>query len=116
MKATKRVRVCSYIFIDQLAATIHSLVKFLNTFRSNLKITCTVVELPRSFELELAGVTLCGEANVLSADSDMDMLCMTSLVGVARDAATPLNWERQDTDHGRALLPPRFLRSCTYTP
>lgn len=77
-----------------------------------------MVELPRSFEFEFAGVTLCGDARVFRADSDMDMLCdiaaTSPAVGVATsDAPAPLSWERQETDHGRALLPPRFFLSCT---
>lgn len=59
-------------------------------------ITCTVVELPLNFELEFEGVTVCGEASVFSADSDMDMLCVmfgaSAAVGVAaRDAPAPLS-------------------------
>lgn len=79
--------------------------------------TCTVVELPRNLEFELAGVTRCGDAKVLRADSDIDMLCdmAPSALGVAAsDVPAPFNCDRHDTDHGRALLPARFLRSCTY--
>lgn len=82
------------------------------------KYTCTVVELPLSLELELAGVTLWGEARVFKADSDMDMLCDIAATSpaagvVTRDAPAPLSCDKQETDHGRALLPARFLRSCT---
>lgn len=75
--------------------------------------TCTVVELPRSFELELPGVTLWGEASVFSADSDIDMLCIVLSAGAASDVPA-LSCDRHDTDHGRALLLLRFLRSCTW--
>lgn len=52
------------------------------------------------------------------ADSEMDMLCdiaaTSPAVGVAAsDAPAPLSCDRHDTDHGRALLPARFLRSVT---
>lgn len=77
-----------------------------------------MVELPRSLEFEFAGVTLCGDASVFKADSEIDMLCdiaaTSPAVGVAtRDAPAPLSCDRQETDHGRALLPARFLRSVT---
>lgn len=57
---------------------------------------------------------------MFKADSDIDMLCDIAVtspaVGVAaRDAAAPLSCDRHDTDHGRALLPPLFLRSVTYS-
>lgn len=76
------------------------------------------MELPLSLELEFAGVTLCGEAKVFKADSEMDMLCdiaaTSPAVGVVtRDVPAPLSCDKQDTDHGRALVPARFLRSCT---
>lgn len=76
--------------------------------------TCTVVELPRNLELEFPGVTLCGEARVFKADSDIDILCIVSLVGVAASDVPALSCDRHDTDHGRALVLLRFLRSCTW--
>lgn len=55
---------------------------------------------------------------MLSADSDIDMLCDIAVtspaVGVAaREAPAPLSCDKHDTDQGRAVLLPRFLRSCT---
>lgn len=80
--------------------------------------TCTVVELPRSFEFELEGVTLWGDARVFKADSEIDMLCdiaaTSPAVGVATsEVPAPLSCDRQETDHGRALLPARFFRKVT---
>lgn len=78
--------------------------------------TWTVVVLQRSLLLELAEVTRCGEASVFSAVSDMNMLArdIDATTGVVvSDAPAPLNWDKHDTDHGRAPFPPRFLRSCT---
>lgn len=77
-----------------------------------------MVELPRNLELEFVGVTLCGDASVFSADSDIDMLgdIVTSVVGVAtRDVPVPLSCSMLDMDQGRALLPARFLRSWIRT-
>lgn len=68
------------------------------------------MELPRSFELEL---TRCGEASVFNADSDIDMLCIVSSAGVTSDVPA-FSCDRHDTDHGRALVLLRFLRSCTW--